>query len=62
MLLLLPSVDLMTRSGLRSNGSRYVDLFVARIAEPLISGAGTAEAWLISFTQQLRVILPQSGV
>jgi len=56
-----PFIDpwLTTRSGLLSDVGRYADLFVARAIEPLTLGTGTAEAWLQSFTRQLRTILPQ---
>jgi len=33
--------------------------FIARAIKPLTSGTGTAEAWLVSFTRQLRTVLPQ---
>jgi len=50
-----------TRSGFRSDGFWYVDPPLAWTIEPLTLGKGTAEAWLISFTRQLRAVLPSSS-
>ena len=52
-------VWLTIRSGLLGNVGRYADPFVERAIGPLILDTGTAEAWLQSFTRQLRTILPQ---
>ena len=52
-------VWLTMRSGLLRNVGRYAEPFAERAIGLLTLGTGTAEAWLQSFTRQLRTILPQ---